>query len=177
MSTMATLTICGRSAIAEALAEKPIYLAWGEGDIAWDGLPDGDLPPLAGRTALFGEIGRRLCESVSFAEPDNEGDISVPVALLPDGTVELARYVRKTEPTPYLYFNVKYDFADAATATIRELGIFRGGAPDPALPAGQRYFRPEQMIDQGKLLAIQIIRPSILRSPSVRQVISFVLPV
>lgn len=177
MPTMATLTICGRAAIAEAIAEKRLWLAWGSGEIAWDGLADGDLPKLANRKSLFNEVGRRACETIGFAEPDDAGDIVVPVALLPDGTVETARYARKSEPTPYLYFNVKYDFADAATETIRELGIFMGGFSLPDLPPGQRYFLPEQIREPGRLLAMQIVRPSILRSPSVRQIISFVLPV
>ena len=45
MST-ATLTTMGRAALAAALAARPLHLAWGEGDPAWDGAAGASLPSL-----------------------------------------------------------------------------------------------------------------------------------
>ena len=70
-----------------------------------------------------------------------------------------------------------FDFADAANAVIREMGIFMGGSPVEGLPPGQRYFLPAQIANPGLLMAAQIILPSINRSPSVRQSVEFVLPI
>lgn len=175
--TIATMTNGGRAAIAASIKKQPLALAWGSGDPAWDATATEDLPPLRERTGLFHEVGRRTCEIVGFALPDEAGDIVVPVSLLPDGTVETARYRRVTEKSPYLYFKVNYDFADAATEVIRELGIFMDGTTLDTLPPGQRYFKPEQVVEPGDLVAIQIVRPPIARSPSTRQVIEFVLPI
>jgi hypothetical protein len=44
------------------------------------------------------------------------------------------------------------------------------------LPPGQRYFAPPEIADPGLILAAQIFTPAINRSPSVRQVIDFVMP-
>ena len=46
-----------------------------------------------------------------------------------------------------------------------------------SLPPGQRYFTPGDLESPGLLVAVQIIRPAINRSPSVRQTIEFVLPI
>ena len=177
MATLATLTNSGRAAIAAAIAARRIHLGWGAGEAAWDALEDGDLPSLVKRTELYDEIGRRTVEIFGFVEPDENGEIEVPVGLLPDGAVETARYARRSEETPYLYFRVNFDFADAATATIRELGIFMDTETLDTLPPGLRYFTPDQLVSPGKFLAMQIVRPSILRSPSIRQSIEFVLPI
>ncbi len=72
---------------------------------------------------------------------------------------------------------MNYDFADAGNAVIRELGIFMDTVTKEGLPPGQLYFTPAELEDPGRLLAAQILRPSILRSPAVRQTIEFVLPI
>ncbi len=177
MSTLATLTKSGRAAIAEAIAARPLHLAWGYGLEEWDAITDEELPSLVERTELFNEVGRRVSSWTGFAEPDEAGGIVVPTGTLPDGSVEVARYRQCEEATPYLFFRVNYDFADASNAVIRELGIFMNTETKPELPAGQMYFKPEELQGRGKLLAAQILRPSILRSPSVRQTIEFVLPI
>lgn len=177
MATLATLTKSGRAAIAAAIAARRIDLAWGYGEENWDELEDSQLPGLVDRTALFNEIGRRKVSIVAFAEPNDQGDVVVPTGLLPDGSVETARYRTQTEPTPYLYFRVNFDFQDASSATIRELGIVMDTETDPDLPPGQMYFRPAEIVSPGRLLAMQILRPSILRSASIRQTIEFVLPI
>ena len=177
MQTMATLTHSGRAAIALAIASRPLHLAWGSGEAAWDEMADDALPALVERTALINEIGRRKIGSVGFVVPDPEGGITVPVGEHPDGTVELARYSQSAEPTPYLYLRVNYDFADASNATVRELGVVMDTVLQEGLPPGQMYFTPDQIADPGRLLAMQIQRPPLQRSPAVRQTIEFVLPI
>lgn len=178
MGTVATLTKTGRAAIAASIAARPIFLGWGAGEVAWDNMGDADLPSLLERETLFNEIGIRKASVVGFCEPSETGDIVVPIGATADGAgVETARYQQKTEPTPYLYIKTAFDFGDAPNDTIREIGIFLSTEPNPDLPPGQMYFTPDQIAQPGDLLAMQIVRPKILRSPSVRQILELVLPV
>ena len=176
MSTLATLTKTGRAAIAKAISVRPLHLAWGTGDAAWDAA-GAVLPSLVDSTALVCEIGRRTVSSVGFVEPDGAGGIVIPVGIKPDGTVEEARYKQVEGPSPYLYVRVNYDFNDANNAVIREMGVFMDTETKPELPSGQQYFTPSELAVPGMLLAAQIIQPPINRSPSVRQTIEFVLPI
>lgn len=174
--SLATLTKTGRAAIAKALSARDIFLAWGTGEEAWDA-EDAALPSLVNATAISGEVGRRKATSVGFVTPDEGGDIVIPTASATDGTVVNARYKTSEEPTPYLYIRVNFNFEDASTAIIREIGIFLDSVPADGLPEGQQYFTVDQISDPGLLLAAQIITPSIQRSPNVRQAVEFVLPI
>ncbi|WP_394027473.1 hypothetical protein [Desulfovibrio falkowii] len=173
---LATLTKSGRAAIAAAIANEKLYLAWGSGDVSWDE-EGATLPSLVNATALVAEVGRRIVSSVGFVTPDDAGGIVVPVSQGASGEVQEVRYKTSTTPTPYLYVLTNFDFADAANAVIREMGVFMGGSPVEGVPPGQRYFLPAEIADPGLLLAAQIIIPSINRSPSVRQSVEFVLPI
>ena len=125
MGTIATLTKCGRAAIAKAIAANPVYLAWGSGLEEWDNMGDADLPSLLDRKSLYNEIGIRRASVVGFCEPADTGDIVVPIGMGADGvTVETARYMQMPDPTPYLYIKAAFDFGDAANDTIREIGRF-----------------------------------------------------
>lgn len=174
--TLATLTTTGRAAIARAIMARPLHLAWGTGDEAWDA-DEAELPSLVDATALRAEIGRRAVTTSGFVSPDPQGGIVIPVGQRPDGSVEEARYAQVEGPTPYIYLRVNYDFADAANAVIRELGLFMDTETAPDLPPGQRYFHPGELASPGLLLAAQILSPPINRSPAVRQTIEFVLPI
>lgn len=174
--SLATLTKTGRAAIAKALASRPLHLAWGSGNAAWDAA-DAELPSLVNATALVNELGRRTPASVGFVEPDDEGDIVIPVATGAGGEVQEARYKPVTGPSPYLYVRTNYNFGDASNAVIREIGVFMDTRLKDDLPAGQRYFTPDDLENPGLLVAAQIISPAINRSPSVRQTIEFVLPI
>lgn len=66
--SLATLTNTGRAAIASAIASRPLHLAWGTGDPAWDA-DDASLPSLVNATALTAEVGRRLATAVGYVEP------------------------------------------------------------------------------------------------------------
>ena len=172
--SLATLTKTGRAAIAKALAARPIHLAWGSGNPEWDA-EDAVLPSLVTATALVAELGRRTPATIGFVEPDDAGDIVIPVSVGASGEIQEARYRQVADaPTPYLYVRVNYNFEDASNAVVREIGVFM----DTVLkPAGQRYFTPGELESPGLLVAAQIIKPAINRSPSVRQTIEFVLPI
>ena len=174
MST-ATLTNQGRAFCAAAVANETLHVAWGSGDPAWDE-DNAVLPSLVGRTSLFSELGRRIPTSVGFVTPDDAGSVIIPTGLLPDGTVQYARYSHADTPTAYLYVRCNFDNADAANATIREMALFGGTVVKPDLPAGQRYFTPDELDNAGMLIAAEIVRPSYPRSPSVRETYEFVLP-
>lgn len=174
---LATLTQTGRAAIALAISSRPLHLAWGTGDAAWDA--DGaSLPSLVLATALVNEVGRRTPTSIGFVTPDEAGDIVIPVSVGAEGAVQEARYRLVTDgPTPFLYVRTAYNYSEASNAVIREMGLFMDTEFVAGLPEGQRYFAPSDIKSSGLLLAAQIITPAINRSPSVRQTVEFVLPI
>lgn len=173
--SLATLTNTGRAAIASAIASRPLHLAWGTGDPAGDA-DDASLPSLVNATALTAEVGRRLATAVGYVEPDDEGDIVIPVAT-GSGNATNKRYKQVAGPTPYLYIRVNFNFEDASSAIIREVGVFMDTVTADGLPEGQRYFSPDEISDPGLLVAAEILTPAIARSPSVRQTVEFVLPI
>jgi hypothetical protein len=176
---MAILTKTGRAAIAAAIAARPLHLAWGTGNPDWDattGTEDTeDEPESTEATGLIHEIGRRELTSWQFVVPDEEGDISV-------ANVDNPSIIDKFSPSPdnaptnNLFLRFRFDFGDAATATIREVGIFMGTVTDPELPPGQKYFTPDEIEDPGILLAIEHT-PFFNRQPSVRQTFEHVLTI
>lgn len=174
--SLATLTDTGRAAIAKAMAARPLHLAWGSGDATWDN-PDFELPGLKPCTSLVHELGRRTPTSVGFVVPDDAGSIVIPVSVGKDGSVQEARYSLSATPTPYLYVLTHFNYGEASQAVIREMGVFMDTVTKPGLPPGQRYFTPAELDDPGLLLAVQILRPSINRSPSIRQSFEFVVPI
>ena len=173
---LATLTKTGRAAIALAISSRPLHLAWGAGSPEWDAA-DAVLPSLVDSTALVNELGRRTPSRIGFVEPDEAGDIVIPVAAGAEDAVQEARYRLTDGPTPYLYVQTAYAYSDASNAVIREMGLFMDTEFVDGLPEGQRYFVPADLKSPGLLLAAQIIIPSINRSPSVRQTVEFVLPI
>jgi hypothetical protein len=175
MANLAVLTKIGRAALVKAVKERPLFLAWGTGDPAWDA-EGAEYPSLVDASALVAEVGRRIPTLVAFATPDENGSIVIPKGVTPSGEVQEARYAVSESPTPYLYMQTNYSFADAADASIRELAVFMDSVPRPDLPPGQLYFLPSEIADPGLILAAQIFTPAINRSPSVRQVIEFVMP-
>lgn len=174
MSKLATITKSGRAAFAAALAAKPLHLAWGTGDPAWDADP-ASAPSLANATSLVAEVGRRTITQVGFVVADEEGDIIIPTGTTSEGVVQESRYRLVAEPTPNLYLRVAYAFGDAANLTIRELAIFSDTKTAEGLPPGQRYFTPADIADPGIMVAGQILDTPIVRSPSVRQTEEFVI--
>lgn len=177
MSTLATFTNVGRSTVAQDICEREMAIGWGSGLAAWDSMADSALPSLIDCKSLYNEVGRRKVSAKGYCLPATDGSIIVPIGMMPDGTVDVARYAPAPEPTPYLYFRANYEFGDASSATIREIGLFQDSVFAANLPAGQQYFTKAQVTGPGKLMAMQIVRPPILRSASIRQMIEFVLPI
>jgi hypothetical protein len=116
------------------------------------------------RSALLGEVGRRVVDEVHFVFADTEGEIVVPTG----------RYRLSSTPTNHLFIRVRFDFDDAATSIVREQGLFVGCTTAPDLPPGQKFFVPAQIIDPGILLVLQHSVP-IVRQPSTRETFEFVV--
>jgi hypothetical protein len=179
---MAILTQSGRTAMAAALATRPIHLAWGTGDPEWD-KPAWERDPadvIASiestlDTALVNEIGRRTLTLWQFVIEDENGAITVND--VDDPTIKKTFSPSpNNEPTNHLYLLFNFDFLDAPSATIREIGIFLNTVTDPDLPPGQRYFTPDQIVDPGILLALEHL-PFFNRQPSVRQTFEQVITI
>lgn len=175
--SIATITLSGRAFMASALKAQPLHVAWGSGDPAWDDMADSDLPGLVESTALVNELGRRVPASVGYVTPDENGSIVISIGADGEGNVIYKRYSQSVEATAYLYIRCNFDNADASNSVIREMALFGGTVTDPELPPGLQYFTPDQIVAPGFLIAVEIVRPSFGRSPSVRESYEFVLPV
>lgn len=173
MSTVATLTMTGLSAVAAAIKTRPLHIAWGAGSEDWDSDPT-KKPSLVDATALTHELGRRTVRACSFCTPDENGDIVAPTGTDPEGNIITARYSLSDTPQPYLYIMASFDYGDASEATIRECGLFMDTVVSEACPEGQRYFVPGEVTDPGYLVLAQIFDSPIVRSASMRQSIEFV---
>ena len=110
-------------------------------------------------TALLAEIGRRTVTQCDYVTPDAEGDIEI---------VGAGKFSVTSTPTNMLWASTRFDFGDAPTASIREIGLFVGTVVQPGLPSGQRYFTPSQVTSPGTLLQLENLAV-IYRSPSERQ--------
>lgn len=151
---MPILTKSGRVVIAESVAARPLHLAWGTGDGAWSTPPSED----NNATALQALVGLRVASEIAFVLPDIAGDI-----ILPAG-----RFSRSIAPTNNLYVRTSFDFADASSSVIREVGIFSNTIMVGGLPGGQQYFSPANVLTDGRLLHLENITP-IYRSPAIRE--------
>ncbi|OQS45412.1 hypothetical protein [Chromobacterium violaceum] len=158
---MATLTHSGRAALAAALASQTLHFAWGIGQAAWDDKP---VPEPIDATALVSEVGRRLITEVRFVAEDPAGEIVVPTG----------RYRVSNDPTRHLLLRIAFEFGDAPASVIREVAVFAGSKTQPDLPAGQRYFTPDQIAAPGILVALERITP-IHRSPATRETFEHVI--
>lgn len=141
---MAILVTSGRAAIATAIKNNALHLAWGSGLKAWD-----DAQPQESRaaTVLTNEIGRRAITLAEYCKPSVDGNI-----------VTLGgRFSPSSTPTANLHLQATFDFDDGLGETIRELGVFIGTEINPDLPPGQAYFKPTDIIDKGTLLTIDHI--------------------
>lgn len=176
MSTLATLTTAGLSGLAKALKDRPLHMAWGTGDPAWDTDPS-TKPGLADATALTAEVGRRLLRAARFAVPDPAGDITAPSGLNPDGTLLYTRYRVSDEPAPWLYVQAGFEHDEASDVTIREVALFMDTVTKPGLPPGQRYFTPGEVTDPGLMMVAQILDAPIIRSAAQQQNIEFIFSV
>lgn len=160
---MAVLNTSGRTAMAVVLRSRPLHFAWGTGDPAWDDAP---IAESLDATALVNELGRVGVTSSAFATPDDNGEVEVPSG----------RFTLGETPTNHLYLRFDFGFADAADQVIREAGLFIDTAVDAEVPAGQRYFTPDNLTDPGTLVALEHF-PVVIRTPLQRQQFEFVLKI
>jgi hypothetical protein len=158
---MAILTQSGRAAMAQAVKNQKMHVAWGTGDEAWDDTP---IPEDTRQETLINEVGRRIVDEVFFCEPDDQGELEAANG----------RFILSETPTRNLFIKVRYDFTDGTGHTIRELGLFINAETDGELPPGQQYFLPSQVINPGILLLLEH-ESAMIRTPAVRESFSFVL--
>lgn len=158
---MAILTTSGRIALATAIKDSTLHLAWGRGDVDWDTTAPRE-PRSA--TALTAELGRRKVNVVEYCTPQGDGDI----------VMLGARFAKSDTPTANLHLRTDFDFNDGLGETIRELGVFVGSRPRDGLPAGQTYFAPQELADPGILLAIDYIT-AVQRGVGARIAFDFVI--
>lgn len=157
---MAILTLSGRVVIAESIAAQPIHLAWGLGNGSWITPPSED----AEATALINEIGRRTATQVQYVVPDENGAI-----VLPSGNFTVS-----TPATNHLFISTQFDFTDASSAIVREIGVFVGTVMVTGLPGGTTYFVPANIDEPGRLLHVENIEP-IYRSTAIREKFEIVI--
>lgn len=158
---MPILTRNGRVAIAEALSQQPLHLAWGTGDGSWATTVP---PENVEAVALLNEVGRRTVTTVGFVVEDEDGLI-----VLPTGSFTLS-----ATPTNNLYLRTQFEFADAQASEIREIALFAGSQMVAGLPVGQQYFMPSEVSDPGLLVHIENFQP-IYRSPAIREAFEIVI--
>ncbi len=158
---MAILTKSGRTALASSIAEQPIYMGWGRGESAWEESPPEES---VNSTQLIDAVGYRQATSVAYCLPD------------PNGNIELStgRFSLSATPTNHLYLTFKYDFEDGAAQTIKEVAVMIGTTPSSSLPAGQKYFTPAELDNQGTLLLLEHRSP-LRREQGVRESFEFVV--
>lgn len=170
-STMAILPRAGRAAIAAAIKDQPLHLAWGPGLASW-----GDNPPPenADATALISEIGRRKVTSAQYVVPDSGGDYEFVTGADGSGNPITSKFSISTEPTNRLLVSTRFDFSDAPSAVIRQFGLFVGTQTIAGLPPGQMYFTPGEIADPGRLLQLENCKP-IYRSASTRELREFLI--
>lgn len=161
---MASLTDIGRAALAKAVLDKSatLFLAWGEGDVAWDTVP---ISFPSSITGLVAEIGRAPCLAAMFVTPDEAGEI----------ITASGNFAVSVDPTTYLYLRADFGYTAAPTATIREYGLFIDCELEPGLPPGQTYFLPSEIAAPGLLLAAETCT-AIARSPATQHSFKFVMP-
>lgn len=160
---MAILTNSGRAALAAAIMAKPIHLAWGSGNAAWDSAPEAVSTSV---TALVNEIGRRTATQIKYCTPQAGGELVVPTG----------EFTESLTPTKYIYLRFNFDFVDAPNSAIREIAVFSDTQLVPDLPIGQRYFSPSEVQSAGILMVVERIS-KFDRLPSVRQSFEFVIEI
>lgn len=158
---MAIITESGRIAVAASVKSQQIHMAWGTGDPLWDSSPE---PEDVGATALLNEIGRRRVTQTLFCTPSPTGELIVPSG----------RFSVSEVPTKYIYLRFSFDFDDAPSETIRELGVFVGTQLKPGVPEDKEYVEPSEIESPGQLLVIEHIL-AMPRSDEVRQQFEFVI--
>lgn len=159
---MAIFVNKGRSLVAQIMSQQTLHMAWGRGLTSWDAnTPSESLSAVS----LTDEFGRRKVTQTNFVTPDEQNG----AILVPQG-----RFSISPTPTKYLYVLFSFDFLDAPTEIIREVGVFVGTTVKAGVPASKAYLLPSEIENAGTLLTLEHI-PRIDRSNTVRQQFEFVI--
>ncbi|MDA0910762.1 MAG: hypothetical protein O2809_04290 [Proteobacteria bacterium] len=121
------------------------------------------LEPIIASTLLH-EVGCRIADEVIFCTGDENGDLITPTG----------RFKASSTPTNNLFLRFTFDFDNASTQVIRELGVIVGTETNPELPPGQRYFEPQDIINAGILLVLGRTVP-LIRTAATHETFSFVV--
>lgn len=151
----------GRAAIAAAIKAQPIHLAWGSGSASWDTTP---VPETIDLSALTLEVGRRVATQVEYCVPDVAGTIVIPSG----------RFTISQTATNHLYMRFAFDYADATSETIREIGVFTGTVKKATVPDGTLYLLPADIETPGTMLVVERVT-AFTRTSSVRQAFEIVV--
>jgi len=160
---MATLQDDGRIGEAEILLSLPIYVAVGRGLPAWDNAAE---PEPTNAISLTDEIGRRLATQVQFVVPAAAGEVETPQG----------NYTASAVPTKWVHVRMVLGFEDAIGETIRETAVYYGCEPKPGLPAGQRFFTPQQFAKNGRIKLLNHERVKLVRDAGIRETFEYVFP-
>lgn len=144
----------GHVALAELAKNSALHLAWGPGDGSWTAPPSETATP----TAVTNEIARRQVTEVQYVVPDSTGPIEIP---------GVGKFSATSTPTNRLLVTTQFAFEDAPTSVIRQVGLHLGTQLVSGLPAGLRYFAPNQVQSSGRLLQLENLVP-VTRSASSR---------
>lgn len=149
------------TAIAQAVKASGVWVAWGNGDPAWDTLPEAE--PVSA-VSLVAELGRRRASLIDYVAPDSGGDI-----ILPQGTFTVS-----PTPTNQLYVRCNFASTEEVGQAIREAAVFVGTTLVNGLPVGQDYFVPANLDDHGTMLILERFA-KITRTSSFSVSLEFVL--
>jgi hypothetical protein len=130
------------AAIATAIKQNGVWIAWGNGSAGWDATP---VPAPVDAVALVAEIGRRRAQVIEFVVPDAAGSI-----IVPQGSYSIS-----ATPTSTLYIRSTFANTDAVGQFIREAAVFIGATLNAGLPSGQDYFVPANVSNGGVMLMLE----------------------
>lgn len=122
--------------------------------------------PLASASALNAALGLLETQNKQYVTPNNS------TGLIVTGAGE--KWDNSGSPTPYIYLEAAFDFADEPSATIKELGVYIDSTFSGSPPPEQTYFPNAGISSIGQLLNIEYITP-IVRSGSQNGVFKTVL--
>lgn len=130
------------TAVAQALKAAGVWVAWGNGDSAWDATP---VAEPVNATALVAERGRRRASVIDYVVPNPSGTI-----VLPQGSFSIS-----PTPTNQLYVRCSFAATEEVGQAIREAAVFIGTTLVAGLPVGQDYFVPANILAPGTMLILE----------------------
>ena len=141
----------GRALVAQRLiGSSEVHLAWGNGDPSWSAGP----PDLDGsETGLHAEVGRRRATEVVYVVPAADGAIDVGAAGKYD-------YSPSNDPTGFILCRFEFNLDEGVGEDIKEVGIFFDTVIDGAVPPGQDYILPADVVDPGVLFTRANLAPA-----------------